>query len=152
MSRLNCVMLNCSFSSSKLTGFAIKTLNSFYVFLQMSNFNLSFTGDRIRGGGVCANLPVFFSHNSGLVAVVPRETVSMLPEMMEDSLCSSLAGPGSEVQARCHLDFSCMFMHYMKSNIQKSRCSFSSFVGILFCKFTFTLNFFFLSGDCNDTK
>ncbi|XP_062404993.1 nuclear pore complex protein Nup133 [Sardina pilchardus] len=53
-------------------------------------------GDRIRGGGVCANLPVFFSQNSGLVAVVPRESASMLPEMMEDSLCSSLAGPGSE--------------------------------------------------------
>ncbi|KAL2086993.1 hypothetical protein ACEWY4_018052 [Coilia grayii] len=53
-------------------------------------------GDRLRGGGVCANLPVFFSQNSGLVAVVPRESASMLPEMMEDSLCSSLAGPGAE--------------------------------------------------------
>lgn len=63
----------------------------------MFNF-VAFSGDRIRGGGVCANLPVFFSQTSGLVAVVPRESASMLPEMMEDSLCSSLAGPGSEVQ------------------------------------------------------
>ncbi|CAN9510775.1 unnamed protein product [Ophioblennius macclurei] len=48
-------------------------------------------GDGLRGGGCCANLPVFFSLNSGLVAVVPRESASILPEMMEDSLCSSLA-------------------------------------------------------------
>ncbi|XP_029951032.1 nuclear pore complex protein Nup133 isoform X1 [Salarias fasciatus] len=48
-------------------------------------------GDGVRGGGCCANLPVFFSLNSGLVAVVARETASILPEMMEDSLCSSLA-------------------------------------------------------------
>ncbi|XP_040926973.1 nuclear pore complex protein Nup133 isoform X2 [Betta splendens] len=48
-------------------------------------------GDGIRGGGCCSNLPVFFSQNSGLVAVVPRESASILPETMEDSLCSSLA-------------------------------------------------------------
>lgn len=47
-------------------------------------------GDGVRGGGCCANLPVFFSQNSGLVAVVARESASILPEMMEDSLCSSL--------------------------------------------------------------
>ncbi|KAK5925980.1 hypothetical protein CgunFtcFv8_021588 [Champsocephalus gunnari] len=54
---------------------------------------ISFTtaGDGVRGGGCCANLPVFFSQNSGLVAVVARESVSILPETMEDSLCSSLA-------------------------------------------------------------
>ncbi|KAM7394738.1 hypothetical protein PAMP_021524 [Pampus punctatissimus] len=48
-------------------------------------------GDGVRGGGCCANLPVFFSQNSGLVAVVARESASILPETMEDSLCSSLA-------------------------------------------------------------
>lgn len=48
-------------------------------------------GDGVRGGGVCSNLPVFFSQNSGLVAVVGRESASILPETMEDSLCSSLA-------------------------------------------------------------
>lgn len=48
-------------------------------------------GDGVRGGGCCANLPVFFSLNSGLVAVVARESASILPETMEDSLCSSLA-------------------------------------------------------------
>lgn len=52
-------------------------------------FNIC-TGDGVRGGGCCANLPVFFSQNSGLVAVVGRESVSILPETMEDSLCSSL--------------------------------------------------------------
>uniref|UniRef100_A0A8C8JLD2 Nucleoporin Nup133/Nup155-like C-terminal domain-containing protein n=1 Tax=Oncorhynchus tshawytscha TaxID=74940 RepID=A0A8C8JLD2_ONCTS len=55
-------------------------------------------GDRLRGGGCCANLPVFFSQNSGLVAVVARESASMLPETMEDSLCFSLAGAGPEVE------------------------------------------------------
>lgn len=49
-----------------------------------------FAGDGVRGGGCCANLPVFFSQNSGLVAVVARESISILPETMEDSLCSSL--------------------------------------------------------------
>lgn len=55
-------------------------------------------GDSVRGGGCCANLPVFFSQNSGLVAVVARESASILPETMEDSLCSSLAA-GPEVSA-----------------------------------------------------
>uniref|UniRef100_A0AAQ5YSM3 Nuclear pore complex protein Nup133 n=1 Tax=Amphiprion ocellaris TaxID=80972 RepID=A0AAQ5YSM3_AMPOC len=51
-------------------------------------------GDGVRGGGCCANLPVFFSQNSGLLALVARESASILPETMEDSLCSSLAaGP-----------------------------------------------------------
>ncbi|XP_070776129.1 nuclear pore complex protein Nup133 [Enoplosus armatus] len=53
------------------------------------SFNLP--GDGVRGGGCCADLPVFFSQNSGLVAVVARESASILPETMEDSLCSSLA-------------------------------------------------------------
>uniref|UniRef100_A0A674F3T5 Nuclear pore complex protein Nup133 n=1 Tax=Salmo trutta TaxID=8032 RepID=A0A674F3T5_SALTR len=56
-------------------------------------------GDRLCGGGCCANLPVFFSQNSGLVAVVARERASMLPETMEDSLCFSLAGAGPEVES-----------------------------------------------------
>ncbi|KAK7161188.1 hypothetical protein R3I94_004004 [Phoxinus phoxinus] len=53
-------------------------------------------GDRIRGGGVCAGLPVVFSQNSGLVAILARESASILPETMEDSLCTSVAGPGPE--------------------------------------------------------
>ncbi|TMS23132.1 Nuclear pore complex protein Nup133 [Larimichthys crocea] len=60
------------------------------------SFNSS--GDGVRGGGSCANLPVFFSQNSGLVAVVARESASILPETMEDSLCSSLVA-GPEVSA-----------------------------------------------------
>uniref|UniRef100_A0A671TQ87 Nuclear pore complex protein Nup133 n=1 Tax=Sparus aurata TaxID=8175 RepID=A0A671TQ87_SPAAU len=51
-------------------------------------------GDRVRGGGCCANLPVFFSQNSGLLAVVARESASILPETMEDSLFSSLNAGG----------------------------------------------------------
>lgn len=51
----------------------------------------SSSGDGVRGGGCCSNLPVFFSQSSGLVALVGRESASILPETMEDSLCSSLA-------------------------------------------------------------
>ncbi|XP_024116454.1 nuclear pore complex protein Nup133 isoform X1 [Oryzias melastigma] len=53
--------------------------------------SFSSPGDGVRGGGCCADLPVFFSQNSGLLAVVARESASILPETMEDSLCSSLA-------------------------------------------------------------
>ncbi|XP_037107149.1 nuclear pore complex protein Nup133 isoform X2 [Syngnathus acus] len=55
------------------------------------------SGDAIRGGGCCANLPVVFSQNSGLVAVVARESASILPETVEESLCSSLAAATPEV-------------------------------------------------------
>lgn len=56
-------------------------------------------GDHLRGGGCCSNLPVFFSQTSGLVAVVARESASILPETMEDSLCSSLTGAGPEASS-----------------------------------------------------
>ncbi|XP_016362068.1 nuclear pore complex protein Nup133-like [Sinocyclocheilus anshuiensis] len=61
--------------------------------LAEEKISFSSPGDRIRGGGVCAGLPVFFSQNSGLVAVLARESASLLPETMEDSLCTSVAGP-----------------------------------------------------------
>ncbi|XP_033831667.1 nuclear pore complex protein Nup133 [Periophthalmus magnuspinnatus] len=48
-------------------------------------------GDGVCGGGCCSNLPVFFTRHSGLMALVGRESASILPETMEDSLCSSLA-------------------------------------------------------------
>uniref|UniRef100_A0A671TP64 Nucleoporin 133 n=1 Tax=Sparus aurata TaxID=8175 RepID=A0A671TP64_SPAAU len=57
-------------------------------------------GDRVRGGGCCANLPVFFSQNSGLLAVVARESASILPETMEDSLFSSLNVSAMETPTR----------------------------------------------------
>lgn len=57
----------------------------------------NFPSDRIYGGGVCDDWPVFFSRLNGLVAVVAREGASILPETMEDSLCTSVAGPGPEV-------------------------------------------------------
>ncbi|KAL6111122.1 nup133 [Pungitius sinensis] len=53
--------------------------------------SFSSPGDGVRGGGCCADLPVFFSQNSGLVAVVARQSASILPETMEDSLFASLA-------------------------------------------------------------
>ncbi|XP_077461332.1 nuclear pore complex protein Nup133 isoform X1 [Stigmatopora argus] len=53
-------------------------------------------GEGVRGAGCCANLPVFFSLKSGLVAVLARERASILPETVEESLCSSLAA-GPEV-------------------------------------------------------
>ncbi|CAL8333006.1 unnamed protein product [Lota lota] len=53
--------------------------------------SFSAPGDGVRGGGCCGNLPIFFSQTNGLVAVVARQAVSILPETMEDSLCSSLA-------------------------------------------------------------
>nr|XP_033794585.1 nuclear pore complex protein Nup133 isoform X1 [Geotrypetes seraphini] len=53
-------------------------------------------GDDILGGGSCGGLPVFFTRNSGLVTIVARESYSVLPEDMEESLTSSLAGTGNE--------------------------------------------------------
>ncbi|KAM4694796.1 nuclear pore complex protein Nup133 [Discoglossus pictus] len=50
-------------------------------------------GDHIIGAGLCANLPILFTKRSGLLAVVARENVSMLPEELEDSLSLSLAEP-----------------------------------------------------------
>jgi len=57
----------------------------------------SHTGDRVCGGGCCGDLPVFFSQNSGLVAVVARQAASLLPDALEESLCSSLAAAPPEV-------------------------------------------------------
>ncbi|MGH0127985.1 UNVERIFIED_CONTAM: hypothetical protein FKN15_064395 [Acipenser sinensis] len=56
----------------------------------------SFPGDRLLGAGCCADLPVVFSRNSGLLAVVARESASILPEDMEDSLSSSVTGAAVE--------------------------------------------------------
>ncbi|KAJ8416065.1 hypothetical protein AAFF_G00380870 [Aldrovandia affinis] len=67
--------------------------------LPQEKISFSSPGDRLLGAGCCADLPVFFSQNSGLVAVVARESASMLPETMEDSLCSSLAGAVPEGSA-----------------------------------------------------
>ncbi|XP_069036150.1 nuclear pore complex protein Nup133 [Lepisosteus oculatus] len=64
--------------------------------LPEEKISFSFPGDRLLGGGCCADLPIFFSQSSGLVAVVAREGVSVLPETVEDSLCSSLAEAAQE--------------------------------------------------------
>lgn len=54
-------------------------------------------GDSILGAGSCTSLPIFFAKKSGLVTILSRENVSVLPEDLEDSLSSSVAGPRSEV-------------------------------------------------------
>uniref|UniRef100_A0A6I8N949 Nucleoporin 133 n=1 Tax=Ornithorhynchus anatinus TaxID=9258 RepID=A0A6I8N949_ORNAN len=53
-------------------------------------------GDGILGAGSCAGLPVFFSRNNGLVSILSRESMSVLPEDVEDSIASSVAGPHPE--------------------------------------------------------
>ncbi|XP_066452126.1 nuclear pore complex protein Nup133-like [Eleutherodactylus coqui] len=59
-------------------------------------------GDHIIGAGSCADLPVLFTRRGGLLAVVPRKTVSVLPEDVEDSLSSSLAGTSNQVKCQCY--------------------------------------------------
>ena len=54
-------------------------------------------GDSILGAGSCGGIPILFSRNSGLVSITSRENVSILAEDLEDSLASSVAGPGNEV-------------------------------------------------------
>ncbi|KFQ17626.1 Nuclear pore complex protein Nup133, partial [Merops nubicus] len=56
-------------------------------------------GDSILGAGSCTSLPIFFAKKSGLVTILSRESVSVLPEDLEDSLSSSIAGPRSESPA-----------------------------------------------------
>ena len=58
-------------------------------------------GDSILGAGSCTSLPIFFTKKSGLVTILSRESISVLPEDLEDSLSSSVAGPRSEVRVVC---------------------------------------------------
>ncbi|XP_062865729.1 nuclear pore complex protein Nup133 isoform X2 [Trichomycterus rosablanca] len=64
--------------------------------LPEEKLSFNFPSDRIHGAGVCADWPLFFSRLNGLVAVVARESASILPETVEDSLCTSVAGAGPE--------------------------------------------------------
>uniref|UniRef100_A0A803XSC1 Nuclear pore complex protein Nup133 n=1 Tax=Meleagris gallopavo TaxID=9103 RepID=A0A803XSC1_MELGA len=56
-----------------------------------------FQGDSILGAGSYTSLPIFFAKRSGLITILSRENISVLPEDLEDSLSSSVAGPISEV-------------------------------------------------------
>ncbi|KAM6279105.1 nuclear pore complex protein Nup133 [Porphyrio hochstetteri] len=56
-------------------------------------------GDSILGAGSCTGLPIFFTKKSGLITILSREGISVLPEDLEDSLSSSVAGPRSESPA-----------------------------------------------------
>ncbi|KYO18784.1 nuclear pore complex protein Nup133 isoform X1 [Alligator mississippiensis] len=59
----------------------------------------SASGDSILGAGSCTGLPIFFTRKSGLVTIFSRENASVLPEDLEDSLSSSVAGPNNESPA-----------------------------------------------------
>ncbi|XP_010145982.1 PREDICTED: nuclear pore complex protein Nup133-like, partial [Eurypyga helias] len=56
-------------------------------------------GDSILGAGSCTSLPIFFTKKSGLITILSSENISVLPEDLEDSRSSSLAGPRSESPA-----------------------------------------------------
>ncbi|NXY88549.1 NU133 protein, partial [Alcedo cyanopectus] len=56
-------------------------------------------GDTILGAGSCTNLPIFFARKTGLITILSRENISVLPEDLEDSLSSSVAGLRSESPA-----------------------------------------------------
>ncbi|NXX93452.1 NU133 protein, partial [Centropus bengalensis] len=56
-------------------------------------------GDSILGAGSCNGLPIFFAKKSGHITILSRENISLLPEDLEDSLCSSVAAPRSESPA-----------------------------------------------------
>ncbi|XP_072121492.1 nuclear pore complex protein Nup133 [Mobula birostris] len=60
--------------------------------LPQEKLHLNMPGDGILGGGNLAGFPVLFCRNSGLVAARPKETVSKLPENIEDSLALSTSG------------------------------------------------------------
>uniref|UniRef100_H3B1I6 Nuclear pore complex protein Nup133 n=1 Tax=Latimeria chalumnae TaxID=7897 RepID=H3B1I6_LATCH len=66
--------------------------------IRMSSYLFHPPGDGILGAGYYAGLPVFFSRNSGLVAVIAREGASVLPENLENSLAASVAPGGMEVR------------------------------------------------------
>ncbi|NXO00194.1 NU133 protein, partial [Rhinopomastus cyanomelas] len=56
-------------------------------------------GDKILGAGSFNGVPVFFAKKSGLITILSRESASVLPEDLEESLSSSIAGPESESPA-----------------------------------------------------
>ncbi|RXM33673.1 Nuclear pore complex protein Nup133 [Acipenser ruthenus] len=99
-------LLNCQFVLPRFSGQAAYLFNEELVFacstgtgrgaVPEEKIPFSFPGDRLLGAGCCADLPVFFSRNSGLLAVVARESASILPEDMEDSLSSSVTGAAVE--------------------------------------------------------
>ncbi|XP_075718631.1 nuclear pore complex protein Nup133 [Rhinoderma darwinii] len=66
------------------------------VIMPQEKISFEAQGDHIIGAGYCADMPVFFTRKSGLLAVVPRESISVLPEDVEDSLSSSLAGASNQ--------------------------------------------------------
>ncbi|CAH2251509.1 nuclear pore complex Nup133, partial [Pelobates cultripes] len=53
-------------------------------------------GDNLLGAGSCAGLTIFFARKSGLLAIVARENMFMLPEDLEESI-TSLERPKSQV-------------------------------------------------------
>ncbi|XP_044148051.1 nuclear pore complex protein Nup133 [Bufo gargarizans] len=101
-------------------------------------------GDHVIGAGSCADLPVFFTRKSGLLAVVPRESFSVLPEDVEDSLSSSLAGasnqatsvePSSRAETIPHDDktklLKAAFLQFCRKDIVGAQCMVDSLFSAL---------------------
>ncbi|GCB67786.1 hypothetical protein scyTo_0010298 [Scyliorhinus torazame] len=61
---------------------------------------LNMPGDGILGAGSFAGLPVLFCRNSGLVAARLKESASMLPENIEDSLALAASETAGQSDAR----------------------------------------------------
>lgn len=53
-------------------------------------------GDNLLGAGSCGGLPILFAKKSGLLAISARESVSVLPHNLEDSISASLDVPPSQ--------------------------------------------------------
>lgn len=88
-------------------------------------------GDSILGAGSYTSLPIFFVKRSGLITILSRENISVLPEDLEDSLSSSVAGPISEVMVEKQEQKQNVF-----SDCQYYLCGNPSFLGGLFYFFT----------------
>ncbi|XP_020642196.3 nuclear pore complex protein Nup133 isoform X1 [Pogona vitticeps] len=67
--------------------------------LPQERMTLSVQGDIILGAGSATGHPIFFTRKQGLVALYPRETISVIPGDIEESLASSLAEPNDETIA-----------------------------------------------------
>lgn len=84
---------------NKILSMFMKMCHIFFLLLHLTCLYsfVAISGDSILGAGSYTSLPIFFAKRSGLITILSRENVSLLPEDLEDSLSSSVAGPISEV-------------------------------------------------------
>ncbi|NWR43075.1 NU133 protein, partial [Regulus satrapa] len=79
--------------------FSLNTCSIWKSTSRVANSSTIFLRDSILGAGSCNSLPIFFAKKSGLLTILSRENISVLPEDLEDALSSSVAGPRSESPA-----------------------------------------------------